>query len=441
MSSRLLASFVVLAVLIAAAPARAETELIAVAPFAGPEVVASEARAVVVEVVGARYPVVPAARLEQARALAETDGSEPAAALAMARMAGADAVVVGEVAAAGEAYALSLSVLRAADGESVGAVLVPLATAEMTPAARARIARLLGDLLVWIEPDRTHDGPPGRSAPQPQLRAEAQGQVDIADRDVSKARPDAARKQARPERRFPLVFQAAVGLSATARRLAFSQEAGLAGDASLSANPSPGLHVEAEASTPGEPAIGVAVSIDRSVNAGMSLGGSQGVELPVTQMEWGGALRGRIRVKKRWVPTFQLGYSELRYEVGIRPPGLMVPDARYAFVDAGGGVRYELGRATVFGAGSYLLTIATSGITDQAAFGAAGSYGLRGEVGLEVELLERILVRVAARYMRFVLDFEGSGDLAVALDEDLDQDVIGAVDAFIGATAQAVFRF
>jgi hypothetical protein len=141
------------------------------------------------------------------------------------------------------------------------------------------------------------------------------------------------------------------------------------------------------------------------------------------------------------VPTFQLGYSELRYEVGIRPPGLMVPDARYAFVDAGAGVRYELGRATIFGAGSYLHTIATSGITDQAAFGAAGSYGLRGEVGLEVELLERILVRVAARYMRFVLDFEGSGDLAVALDEDLDQDVIGAVDAFIGATAQAVFRF
>ena len=440
--SRLLASIVVLAVLIAAAPARAETELIAVAPFAGPEVVASEARAVVVEVVGARYPLVPAARLEQARALAETDGSEPAAALAMARMAGADAVVVGEVAAAGEAYALSLSVLRAADGESVGAVLVPLATAEMTPAARARIARLLGDLLVWIEPDRTHDGPPGQSAPEPQLRAEAQARVDIADRDVSTARPEAVRKQAKaPERRFPLVFAAAVGLSATARRLSFSQEAGLAGDASLSANPSPGLHVEAEASTPGEPAIGVAVSIDRSVNAGMSLGGSQGVELPVIQMEWSGALRGRIRVKKRWVPTFQLGYSEIRYEVGIRPPGLMVPDARYAFVDAGGGVRYELGRATVFGAGSYLHTIATSGITDQAAFGAAGSYGLRGEVGLEVELLERILVRVAARYMRFVLDFEGSGDLAVALDADLDQDVIGAVDAFIGATAQAVFRF
>ncbi len=440
--SRLLASIVVLAVLIAAAPARAETELIAVAPFAGPEVVASEARAVVVEVVGARYPLVPAARLEQARALAETDGSEPAAALAMARMAGADAVVVGEVAAAGEAYALSLSVLRAADGESVGAVLVPLATAEMTPAARARIARLLGDLLVWIEPDRTHDGPPGQSAPEPQLRAEAQARVDIADRDVSTARPEAVRKQAKaPERRFPLVFAAAVGLSATARRLSFSQEAGLAGDASLSANPSPGLHVEAEASTPGEPAIGVAVSIDRSVNAGMSLGGSQGVELPVTQMEWSGALRGRIRVKKRWVPTFQLGYSEIRYEVGIRPPGLMVPDARYAFVDAGGGVRYELGRATVFGAGSYLHTIATSGITDQAAFGAAGSYGLRGEVGLEVELLERILVRVAARYMRFVLDFEGSGDLAVALDADLDQDVIGAVNAFIGATAQAVFRF
>jgi hypothetical protein len=439
--SRLLASFVVLAVLMAAAPARAETELIAVAPFAGPEVVASEARAVVVEVVSARYPVVPAVRLEQAR-LAGTDGSEPAAALAMARMAGADAVVVGEVAAAHDAYALSLSVLRAADGESVGAVLVPLATAEMTPAARTRIARLLGDLLVWIEPDRTHDGPPGQASPQPRLRAEVQGRVDIADRDVGHARPDAARRQGKaPERRFPLVFEAAVGLSATARRLAFSQEPGLAGDASLSANPSPGLHVEAEASTPGEPSIGLAVAIDRSVNAGMSLGGSEGVELPVTQMEWGAALRGRLRVKKRWVPTFQLGYSELRYEVGIRPPGLMVPDARYAFVDAGGGVRFELGRATVFGAGSYLHTIATSGITDQAAFGAAGSYGLRGEVGLEVELLERILVRVAARYVRFVLDFEGSGDLAVALDDDLDQDVLGAVDAFIGATAQAVFRF
>jgi len=264
----------------------------------------------------------------------------------------------------------------------------------------------------------------------------------MAGRDVSRVRAGVARKRAqKPERRFPLVFEAAVGLSATARRLAFSQEPGLAGDASLSANPSPGLRLEAEATTPGEPSIGLAVAIDRSISAGMALGGTEGVELPVTQMMWSAALRSRLRYKKRWVPTIQLGYSELSYEVGIRPPGLMVPDARYAFIDAGGGVRLELGRAAVFGAGRYLHTIATSGITDEAAFGAAGSYGLSGEVGLEVELLERILIRVAARYMRFVLDFEGSGDLAVALDEDLDQDVIGAVDAFIGATAQAVFRF
>jgi len=136
-----------------------------------------------------------------------------------------------------------------------------------------------------------------------------------------------------------------------------------------------------------------------------------------------------------------LGYSELSYEIGLRPSSLLVPDARYAFLDAGAGIRYELGPAAVFGSGRYLLPMATSGITDAAAFGGASTHGLAGEAGAEVELTDAILLRAGIRYLRFVLDFEGSGQLAFALDADGDQDVAGAVDAFVGGYAEAAYRF
>ncbi|HKE20277.1 MAG TPA: hypothetical protein VKB80_35630 [Kofleriaceae bacterium] len=435
--SKLLASVAFTVVLVAAPTARAATRIVAVAPFAGPEAVATEARAIVVQVVGARYQVLSTGDLEQARAFSESDNSDPSAALTVARLAGADAVVVGQVATSGDAYALSMSVLRARNGESIGAVLVPLPSGEMTAASRGHIARMLGDLLVSL--DATDTAAPGQTPASGQGPAGAAGATGDA-RTAAQVRARPVAKQP-PRWRLPLSFEAAVGLSATARRLSFSQQPGLAADASLAANPAPALHFEGEASTAGEPGLGLAVSLDRSIRGSVAFGGSQGITLPVTQMDWGAGLRGRLRYRKRWVPTAELGYRELRYEVAARPMQLLVPDARYSFLDAGAGLRLELGRAAVYGAGHYLVTLGTSGITDATSFGPASSYGLQANAGLEVEVIESIFVRLGFQYLRFVLDFDGSGALAVNLDGDSEQDVIGASDAYIGGTAQVVFRF
>jgi hypothetical protein len=445
---------VVAAVMLTPASARAETSLVAVAPFTGPEAVAREARAVVVEVAGSHYRLVPLAELERARALSDTDGSEPSAALTIARLTGADAVVVGRVAVSGDSYALSLSVLRASSGESVGAVLVPLADAEMTPAARDRIARLLGNLLAWIDPRTASNAavrerpaapaaPEAREAPAAPEPPAAPAQVTAgtaAPGATASVRVKRAAARPEPERHLPFAFEAALGLSATARRLGFTQQPGLA-SASLSSNPSPGLRFEAEAATIGEPGIALAVSIDRSIGAEVAMGGSSGIQLPLSQNQWGLALRGRMRYRKRWVPTISLGYNEIKYEVDLRPPDLLIPDARYAYIDVGAGVRAELGAVSVFGGLRYLHAMATSGITDVMSFGAASTRGLAGDLGADLEVTKRILLRAGVRYLRFVHDFDGSGDLAVALDADLDQDVTGAIDSFLSGYAQAVFRF
>jgi hypothetical protein len=463
--------------------ARADTSRVAVAPFSGPELVAREARAVVVDVVGARYRLVPPAELDRMRGLTKTDGTESGEALTIARLAGADAVVVGRVASSGEAYALSLSVLRAASGESVGAVLVPLTAAEMTPAARDRIEHLLGSLLSWIDPgsgppgenrsgsplapdaldqdptdnplapdrpgpgsiDSTPAAPPAPDAPGPasgptasaQIRATPNGQAATGE-----AAPtvDTKVESKAPARRFPIRFEGAAGLTATARRLGFSQQTGLV-DSSLSANPSPGLRFDVEASTRGEPGIALAASYERSMGAHVALGGAERLQLPVGQKQWGFDLRGRMRLRKRWVPMASVGYSELSYQIDQRPTGLLIPDARYAFIGVGGGVRYEVGALAAYGFARYLRTMATAGITDPTSYGAAGSYGLSGEGGVEVELTDAILLRAGLRYQRFVFQFTGEGDLAVALDDDLDQDVVGASDAYVGGHAQAVYRF
>jgi len=418
------------ALLLTAGSAQAGSRRVAVAPFGGPELVASEVHAVVVELVGDRYELVPAAELEQARAVAESDGSEPDAALTVARLTGADAAIVGRVAPSGEAYSLSLSVLRARTGETAGAVLVPLGATGVTEASRDRIGALLGDLLAWIDPQGS---PPGEALAREKPAAAAPS--------APAARTEAkVAKKAAPPRKppLPIAFQAAVGLSAMARRFGVSQEPGLAVDPSLDSNPSPGIRLEAEAATIGEPGVALVVAIDRSIGAKASMGG---VELPITQMQWSGALRGRMRVRKRWVPMVSLGYSELSHEVGLGTPGLLVPNARYAFLDIGGGTRYEIGSVALFGLARYLHTLATSGVTDPQAFGAASSKGLAAEGGVEVEVAEAILVRAGFRYLRFSLDFDGSGDLAVALDQDPEQDVIGAVDAFVGGYGEVVYRF
>jgi opacity protein-like surface antigen len=85
--------------------------------------------------------------------------------------------------------------------------------------------------------------------------------------------------------------------------------------------------------------------------------------------------------------------------------------------------------------------LSTSGVTDAAAFGQARSRGLAGEGGVDVELTDSITVRAGLRYLRFTHDFDGSGDLAVALDQDIDQDVLAAADAYPGGHAQVALRF
>jgi hypothetical protein len=273
------------------------------------------------------------------------------------------------------------------------------------------------------------------------VRGAPAGPGASATADADPERPAAlAQKTAPPARRFPIRFEAAAGVTATSRRLGFSQEPGLT-DSSLVTNPSPGLRVEAEAATVAEPGVGLAVSYERSMGAHVALGGPDQVELPVAQKQWGFDLRGRMRLHKRWVPMVSVGYSELSYEVDLRPAGLLVPDAHYAFLGIGGGVRYEVGALAAFGLARYLHTMATTGITDMNSFGPAGSYGLSGEAGVEVALTDAVLLRGGFRYQRFAFHFNGEGELAVALDDDLDQDVVGATDAYLGGFAEAAYRF
>jgi hypothetical protein len=173
--------------------------------------------------------------------------------------------------------------------------------------------------------------------------------------------------------------------------------------------------------------------------------------LDTTQMRIRGGLVYRLRFgDDATSPTLKLGVGYERYQFSLDraplPDGAIVilPDVTYTSVDPGLAFRYPVSdRIAVDARARLLLVLDTGAVSDADQYGDTSS-ALGFDVGLDVEylLMDRLAVRLGARFMDVTVGFEGNGMLSNNLDNDMStQDVEGITDYYLGALLTAGYRF
>ncbi|HWN66145.1 MAG TPA: hypothetical protein VNM90_00830, partial [Haliangium sp.] len=173
--------------------------------------------------------------------------------------------------------------------------------------------------------------------------------------------------------------------------------------------------------------------------------------LDTTQMRLRGGLVYRLRFgDDAGSPALKLGVGYERYQFeldrGPIPDGARVtlPDVTYASLDPGLDFRYPVNdRIAVNARGRLLLILDPGAIASRAQYGDTSS-SLGFDLGLDVEYLamERLAVRLGARFMDVTIGFEGNGTLSNGLDDDMTtQDVDGITDYYLGVLATAGYLF
>jgi hypothetical protein len=173
--------------------------------------------------------------------------------------------------------------------------------------------------------------------------------------------------------------------------------------------------------------------------------------LNTTQMRLRGGLVYRLRFgEDATAPALELGvgYERFQFELDRSPlpddAVVTLPDITYASVDPGLDFRYPVSdRIAVNARGRLLLVLDPGDIANREQYGDTTS-SLGFDVGLDVEYLamERLVVRLGARFMDVTIGFEGNGMLSNNLDGDMTtQDVQGITDYYLGALLTAGYLF
>jgi hypothetical protein len=446
------AALIAAAILVGAAP-RVGAEAgrrVMVAEFGGPSPSSKVARKVVLEIVSDFYEVVPYSKYRVARRRLDITQDSMKSVAAVARKVGADAIVEGQLAG----RVLTVSVREGRTGRMIDHFKVRVQGRGGSDATREEIIDELVDLIDWTEPIGGGDAEPGTGA---------QAAVSPGDEETRRAALAPAAKKpaaiprtwsvddrpavAKPVDRRPPAIQVrgAVGVAATARKLAFSHQPDLAEDErplGMSGSPSAGV---AFTGTFDVNPLGASAEIiyKRSIGASVSYpSGGQTTQLGISLSHIAARLMLRRPVSKRVTVRGGAGYHQLSFAIASRPTGLLIPDSRYAFIDAGGGARLGLrdDRLALTADLWYLHVLTAGGITDATAFGSSRFQGFGGEVGFEIQSSDSTFVRLAGSYDRIILAFNGDGAWSTDLDESSDVDVSGAADTFIGGAVMLGFR-
>lgn len=170
-----------------------------------------------------------------------------------------------------------------------------------------------------------------------------------------------------------------------------------------------------------------------------------------TQMRFGAGIVYRLFLgDSATAPVLKLGVGYERFQFSIDrgglPGGVIVPlpDVQYASLDPGLTFRFPITEVLAVSAVGRLLVLLDPGDVAKADQYGDTSSSLGYDVGLDVEykIMERLGVRVGARFMNVTLGFEGNGELANNLDGDpSSQDVDGISDTYLGGLITAGYLF
>jgi len=184
--------------------------------------------------------------------------------------------------------------------------------------------------------------------------------------------------------------------------------------------------------------VGFSLDVAKSVASVLTIQNNANGEFrdcTIDQTTW------NVGVHYRWPIDFVAigvtgNYGKSGHAIVDAPEDLGFADTDFSYV--GGGASVELSvteRATVGFNARYMYLLAAGNITEEAAYGAGTAYGLGLGGEFVVPLPSNLYLRGAVDYARFVIDFEGSGELTQQFG------VFNVVDSAITGSANVGVAF
>lgn len=282
--------------------------------------------------------------------------------------------------------------------------------------------------------------------------APRKGKKDVAEREPEEGEERAVRKrksrQGDDERAPLVVARVGAGPSVAQRRLSYSTRGGFTQIPPPVTTTAAGARIAGElypfafgggGSSGGAAGFGLAASYDKSFGLKIQVPG-QAVSAPIDQSHYAVGARYRFAVGQASSIALGVDYAKRTYiadRSALMAANLDTPDFDYTAVAPGAEARAPVsGAIALFAHVDGMLMLETGPVTKNTAYGAATVYGVEAQAGFDVALAKQISLRIAAEYSQMSFSFSNKGMLAINRDNDpATQDVMGAVDRYIGAAA------
>lgn len=342
----------------------------------------------------------------------------------VAREAGADALVSGEVRRLGRSYELVVRVYDGADGAMVSEASYRGRSVDaLSMDVRRAFWSDVGRPLASVEGVSSDAAPPssvGRRAAR-------------VDRDLH---PDEEDVDPGAEGVGPAVLEVAADARLMARRMRYTDDLfrGLHG---YTLRGAPALRLGARY-YPGAhggdgPLAHLGLDVRAEAGLGIDSGSADGSTYDTRHTVFGVGAHARIPVGDHELGA-TAGFGTLAYRLSAQGESeASLPDARYRFLRLESQARLALGaRLGVDLRGAYLHVLDAGDIASEGWFPRAEAGGLEGEVGVSVRASAAIDIRLAVEVRRFWFDMNAEpGDPLVAG---------GAVDRYVAASLGAIWR-
>ncbi len=457
--SAAIAAIAAAAIVFASSQASAEsTRRVVITKFQGPEDQSQDIQKQVASLLEEVYDIIPYRlyRIEGRRLGAHKKKSKRKAIMKVCKRVGCDAIIYGEL----DERRLTVKVREGDSGRMIGKFRLNVGKSfALTDELEMELVELIDatkpvevgneSLVDRIDPERADSDGQARArlastAPPSATRAAAAPVIGPLARRSWDDIPPEESANSKPS---PINLHAMVGLGGNSRSLNFNYKGGLPDDAKSGTMPGAPALAAAFTGVADFKAIGLSAEFNFSRSIGASAAYNDGAAkktLSLKNQLWGARVFFRRPVSRRLTVRGGAGYHQQSFTIKNKPNGLReLPDTRYSMADLGVGARLLLrdDRVALTADAAYVHVIASSGITDQKAYGSAQILGVRGEAGIELEASSSTFIRVAFQYSMLRLVFDGSGELVTDLDDNPDQDLSAATDISMGGVAMMGFHF
>ena len=186
--------------------------------------------------------------------------------------------------------------------------------------------------------------------------------------------------------------------------------------------------------------IGLTVMYDKVIKINSRQGTTT---LPTTQARYAFGAAFRYPIGQKLVAGANLRYGRQNFTIStVGGVSAEIPNVNYTILDPSIFLRLMATPKIILNVNlGFMAFLNTGAIQKNDSYGAATVTGFEGEIGGDYLLTKNIFARASFRFESIGFKFKGSGAMTTGRDTDMDQDVFGASDKYLGGAVTVGYLY